>query len=283
MFLLRLCCYRDFCGISNPLLYTEALSGTKYLIEEFLEEVCVCLRFVCTYKPSTRRYQSPNPGSDRSSSWLSESSSQSSSASATLLGGTNRQICVQEKNIDVCDATTQTRRLANPHFNFTSRQNRTLRHSLASCSLSSADFRLSSAHYGATGGTGAFTIAGFSKRHKMGSRRYPSRSCNLQPMTRPTAMPVCPPALPKTSSTCSSRFSHDYLLRFLESLRLSLGRTALCLSGGGSLAMYHMGVVKSLLALKCLPYVISGTSGGSIVAGVLAIYTDEELLNDVRF
>ena len=29
--------------------------------------------------------------------------------------------------------------------------------------------------------------------------------------------------------------------------RTSLGRTALCLSGGGSLAMYHTGVIKALL------------------------------------
>jgi len=45
--------------------------------------------------------------------------------------------------------------------------------------------------------------------------------------------------------------------------------------------MYHMGVVKALLEQRLLPRVISGTSGGSIVAGFLAQRTDEEMLADV--
>ena len=70
-------------------------------------------------------------------------------------------------------------------------------------------------------------------------------------------------------------------LQFFNSSQLALGHTALCLSGGGSLAMYHMGVVRALLEQRMLPRVISGTSGGSIVAGFLAQRTDEELLRDV--
>jgi predicted acylesterase/phospholipase RssA len=73
-----------------------------------------------------------------------------------------------------------------------------------------------------------------------------------------------------------------HLLRLFTSIRVSLGNTAMCLSGGGSLAMYHMGVVKALISLNCLPNVISGTSGGSIVAGVMAIFRNDELVNDVR-
>ena len=45
----------------------------------------------------------------------------------------------------------------------------------------------------------------------------------------------------------------------------ALGRTALCLSGGGSLAMYHMGVIRVMIEHQVLPSVISGSSGGSIV------------------
>ena len=44
--------------------------------------------------------------------------------------------------------------------------------------------------------------------------------------------------------------------------------------------MYHMGVVRVMLQHKVLPRVISGSSGGSIIAGMLAIYNDEELLKD---
>jgi len=41
--------------------------------------------------------------------------------------------------------------------------------------------------------------------------------------------------------------------------------------------MYHLGLVKELLAHGLLPAVVSGTSGGAIVAGLLACRTDEEL------
>ncbi len=41
--------------------------------------------------------------------------------------------------------------------------------------------------------------------------------------------------------------------------------------------MYHVGVVKALFDGGCLPSIINGTSGGSIIAGVLATRTDTEL------
>ncbi|KAI6358319.1 hypothetical protein MCOR25_007360 [Pyricularia grisea] len=55
------------------------------------------------------------------------------------------------------------------------------------------------------------------------------------------------------------------------------GRTALCLSGGASFAYYHFGVVKALLEEDLLPDVITGTSGGALVAALVATRTNEEL------
>ena len=71
-------------------------------------------------------------------------------------------------------------------------------------------------------------------------------------------------------------------LRFFQRARKSYGRTALCLSGGGALAMYHAGVIKAMIQGNCLPSIINGTSGGSIIAGVLATRTLNEL-KDPRF
>ena len=79
--------------------------------------------------------------------------------------------------------------------------------------------------------------------------------------------------LPGDSSGLSARAK----LRFFQRARKSYGRTALCLSGGGALAMYHIGVVKALVAGNCLPSIVAGTSGGSIVAGFVAVSTDAEL------
>ena len=57
----------------------------------------------------------------------------------------------------------------------------------------------------------------------------------------------------------------------------NFGRTALCLSGGASYAYYHFGVVKALLDASLLPDVVTGTSGGALVAALVATRTDDEL------
>ncbi|KAF2823363.1 patatin-like phospholipase domain-containing protein [Ophiobolus disseminans] len=57
----------------------------------------------------------------------------------------------------------------------------------------------------------------------------------------------------------------------------NFGRTALCLSGGATFAYYHFGVAKALLDADLLPEVITGTSGGALVAALLCSRTDEEL------
>lgn len=60
-------------------------------------------------------------------------------------------------------------------------------------------------------------------------------------------------------------------------LHTNFGRTALCLSGGASFAWYHFGVVKALLDASLLPDVITGTSGGALVAALVATRNNEEL------
>ncbi|OJJ47823.1 hypothetical protein ASPZODRAFT_1783911 [Penicilliopsis zonata CBS 506.65] len=60
-------------------------------------------------------------------------------------------------------------------------------------------------------------------------------------------------------------------------LDTNFGRTALCLSGGATFAYYHFGVVKALLDNAVLPEIITGTSGGALVAALVGTRTDEEL------
>jgi predicted acylesterase/phospholipase RssA len=55
------------------------------------------------------------------------------------------------------------------------------------------------------------------------------------------------------------------------------GRTALCLSGGATFAYYHFGVVKALLEEDQIPDIITGTSGGALVAALVATRTNDEL------
>lgn len=60
-------------------------------------------------------------------------------------------------------------------------------------------------------------------------------------------------------------------------LSTNFGRTALCLSGGASFAYYHFGIAKAMLDADLLPDIITGTSGGALVAALLATRTNEEL------
>ncbi|GAB3278138.1 DUF3336 domain-containing protein [Parahaliea aestuarii] len=64
---------------------------------------------------------------------------------------------------------------------------------------------------------------------------------------------------------------------FFYRSNICFGRSALMLSGGGVLGFYHMGVVRVLHAQGLLPRVISGSSAGSLVAGVVGTHSDEEL------
>lgn len=64
---------------------------------------------------------------------------------------------------------------------------------------------------------------------------------------------------------------------FFHRASLCFGRSALMLSGAGSLGHFHGGVVKTLLEHDLLPDVISGSSAGSVFAAILGTHTDKEL------
>jgi predicted acylesterase/phospholipase RssA len=65
--------------------------------------------------------------------------------------------------------------------------------------------------------------------------------------------------------------------RFLKRAARSFGRSALLLSGGASLGLFHLGVIEELEAQGILPRVITGSSAGAIIAGFVATHTDAEL------
>ena len=68
-----------------------------------------------------------------------------------------------------------------------------------------------------------------------------------------------------------------HILEQVLSARQAFGRSALLLSGGATLGMNHIGVIKALWEARLLPRIISGASAGSIVCAVLCTRTDEEV------
>lgn len=83
---------------------------------------------------------------------------------------------------------------------------------------------------------------------------------------------------PITVSPDSDTKIDDYtILDELLRARHAFGRTALLLSGGGTMGMLHIGVIESLIEHGLLPKVISGSSAGAIVAAALCTRTDAEI------
>lgn len=64
---------------------------------------------------------------------------------------------------------------------------------------------------------------------------------------------------------------------FFKLVLKNYGKTALCLSGGACFAYTHFGIIKALLDNGLLPNIISGTSGGGLIAALACTRTDEEL------
>ncbi|KAL4898258.1 patatin-like phospholipase domain-containing protein [Aspergillus ambiguus] len=77
--------------------------------------------------------------------------------------------------------------------------------------------------------------------------------------------------------TDSKQVGNEDKYHHFKHLDTNFGRTALCLSGGATFAYYHFGVVRALLDNNVLPEIITGTSGGALVAALVATRTDDEL------
>ena len=66
-------------------------------------------------------------------------------------------------------------------------------------------------------------------------------------------------------------------LKTFEAQANNVGASALLLSGGATLGLFHIGVVKALFEQALLPQIVSGASTGSMIAGGLCTRTDDEL------
>lgn len=76
-----------------------------------------------------------------------------------------------------------------------------------------------------------------------------------------------------------SRLDAKAKYAFLHETRQAFGRTALMLSGGASLGLYHVGVILVLRKLHLLPKVVCGSSVGAMIGAMLCCKPDSELDN----
>ncbi|MBT8140538.1 MAG: DUF3336 domain-containing protein [Gammaproteobacteria bacterium] len=64
---------------------------------------------------------------------------------------------------------------------------------------------------------------------------------------------------------------------FFHRASLCFGRSALMLSGGGSLGHFHLGVIKALMEHDLVPHVLSGSSAGSMVSAIYGTRSRAEM------
>lgn len=79
---------------------------------------------------------------------------------------------------------------------------------------------------------------------------------------------------------CAGEFPNfplDEKILFFKRTGTVFGRSALMLSGGATLGMFHLGVIKALQGEGLLPRVLSGSSAGAIIAASVGTRTEEEL------
>ena len=84
-------------------------------------------------------------------------------------------------------------------------------------------------------------------------------------------------ALDDLAGLDDSQISPAEKLAYFRRAQDCFGRSALMLSGAGSLGPFHVGVTKALIEQELLPDVISGASAGSVVTAILGTHTNEEL------
>ncbi|KAL9595130.1 MAG: hypothetical protein Q9219_006618 [cf. Caloplaca sp. 3 TL-2023] len=68
-------------------------------------------------------------------------------------------------------------------------------------------------------------------------------------------------------------------LDLLHDTRQAFGRSTLVLQGGAMFGLCHLGVIKALHLSGLLPRIITGTATGALIAALVGIHTEDELLN----
>ena len=87
----------------------------------------------------------------------------------------------------------------------------------------------------------------------------------------------CVSDLAATSGT-QAGFNSQTKMELFHDTSHAFGRSTLVLQGGSAFSMCHIGVVKALHLRGLLPRIITGTATGALVAALVGVHTDDELL-----
>lgn len=82
-----------------------------------------------------------------------------------------------------------------------------------------------------------------------------------------------------TASSSDTGLTNQAKLEVLHDTRQAFGRSVLVLQGGAIFGLCHLGVVKALHLQGLLPRIISGTATGALIAALVGVHGEDELLD----
>lgn len=82
-----------------------------------------------------------------------------------------------------------------------------------------------------------------------------------------------------TAANSDMGLTNQAKLDVLHDTRQAFGRSVLVLQGGQIFGICHLGVVKALHLRGLLPRIIAGTATGAIIAALVGVHTEDELLD----
>jgi TAG lipase/lysophosphatidylethanolamine acyltransferase len=83
---------------------------------------------------------------------------------------------------------------------------------------------------------------------------------------------------PRKGGMATATIQTQHKLDFIHNTRQGFGRSALVLQGGAIFGLCHLGVVKALFLQGMLPRVIVGTATGAMMAALVGVHPEEDLL-----
>ncbi|KAF2431126.1 hypothetical protein EJ08DRAFT_587986 [Tothia fuscella] len=82
-----------------------------------------------------------------------------------------------------------------------------------------------------------------------------------------------------TNNSYQSGLTNQAKLDVLHDTRQAFGRSVLVLQGGSIFGLCHLGVVRALHLRGLLPRIIAGTATGALIAALVGVHTEDELLD----
>ena len=114
---------------------------------------------------------------------------------------------------------------------------------------------------------------------KLFNRAYAGTKLLIEEYITQVALAVEYVTVLPTNQSYEDGWTSQAKLDLLHDTRQAFGRSTLVLQGGAMFGLCHLGVVRALHLRGLLPRIITGTATGALIAALVGIHTEDELLD----